>query len=444
MTTASSFIDFCASVGLVLEPFERRIARAAFAPERELLCLLPKGNGKTTLMAALAVHHVLTIERPAVYVAASSRDQATVLYEAAREFASHPSLEGLITLRHRELRVAGGHLRVLASDAPKAHGLAPTLAIVDELHAHPDDALYVALRSAMLKRAGARMVVISTAGQGADSPLGRLRGRALALPNVKQRGALTEAHGGSLRLVEWAVPDDAALDDARQVKRANPASWVTVQGLREQREALPDLAFARYHANRWTAREGFWLPAGAWQACAGETSFEPGERIWVGVDLSGGGGRSDTAVVWVNERLHVGCEVFSGDHDATAEVAGVVGELAEQYTVVELVLDFWRASGLASEFEQRGLTVVSYPQTDSRMIPASQRLYDAVVEGRLVHPADPALDAHVSNAIARHSRRGWRIDRGERDRNVDAVIALAMCLDRSAFRPEPVRLLGWL
>jgi hypothetical protein len=40
---------------------------------------------------------------------------------------------------------------------------------------------------------------------------------------------------------------------------------------------------------------GAWLPAGAWQACAGETSFEPGERMCVGVDV--GGERADSAVV---------------------------------------------------------------------------------------------------------------------------------------------------
>jgi phage terminase large subunit-like protein len=242
------------------------------------------------------------------------------------------------------------------------------------------------------------------------------------------------------------VPEDADVDDPKVVKRANPASWITTDALREQREALPDLAYRRFIANQWTARQGAWLPPGAWQACAGVPEFEPGERVWIGVDLSGGGGRSDTAVVWVNEHLHVGCEVWSGEHDASAEVAAFVGELADRYSVLELVLDFWRASQLASEFEQRGLTVVSYPQTDSRLIPASQRLYDAVLDRTLVHADDPGLNAHVHAAIARHSRRGWRIDRpgqgpGEQ---VDGVLALAMALDRASFKPAEVKLLGWL
>jgi phage terminase large subunit-like protein len=78
------------------------------------------------------------------------------------------------------------------------------------------------------------------------------------------------------------------------------------------------------------------------------------------------------------------------------------------------------------------------------MIPASERLYDAIVEQRLVHPDDPRLNAHVAAAIARHGRRGWRIDKANRSDKIDAVVALAMAVDRLENRPEPTRLVGWL
>ena len=47
-------------------------------------------------------------------------------------------------------------------------------------------------------------------------------------------------------------------------------------------------------------------------------------------------------------------------------------------------------------------------QHDARMVAASQVLYDAIVEGRLLHPDDPQLNRHVVAAVARHTRRGWR------------------------------------
>lgn len=54
------------------------------------------------------------------------------------------------------------------------------------------------------------------------------------------------------------------------------------------------------------------------------------------------------------------------------------------------------------------------------MIPASERLYDAIVQKRLVHPDDPRLDAHVHVAVAKHSRRGWRLDKVPRLRDAHA------------------------
>jgi phage terminase large subunit-like protein len=439
---------FANTVGYELEPFQRKIARACYGDEHETLILLGRGEAKTTLASLIAVEHLVSHPSPAIYLASTTRDEARTIFESAKRFAEHPAVADRLVMRHLEMRAPRrGHLRVLASDARRAYSLSPTLVLLDELHAFPDDSLYVTLRSSLHKVPGARMIVFSAASTDPSTPLGALRTRALAQPNVRRRGGLTEAWGGTVRMIEWSLPDDGDPDDARAVKRAAcPASWVTVEAIQEQREALPDLAFRRLIANQWVGRDSAVFPPGAWQACAGTPTFEPGEPVWVGVDLSGGAGRSDTAVVWVNESLHVGVEVWSGDHDATAEVSAFVAELADRYTIRELVLDFWRASGLASEFEQRGVRVVSYPQTDQRIIPASQRLWDAVVERRLVHPGDARLDAHVHAAISRTSRRGWRIDRPSKGpgHQIDGVMALLMALDRAEHIEPPVQLLGWL
>jgi phage terminase large subunit-like protein len=258
---------------------------------------------------------------------------------------------------------------------------------------------------------------------------------------VKRRGAVTDARGPDLRFLEWACGEDDDVDDPRVVKRANPASWVSVDQLRAARASLPDLAHRRFVANQWTERAGHWLPPGAWGACAGETEFEEGEPIVVGIDI--GGERSDSAVVWINERLHVGCEVLSGDR-AVLEIADVVRELAEQHTITECAFDPWRAGQIGQELEQRGIRVSAFPQHDARMVPASQRLYDAIIERRLVHPDDPRLNAHVAAAVARHGRRGWRLDKASRSDKIDGAVALVMALDRLENRPQPAKLIGWL
>ena len=90
------------------------------------------------------------------------------------------------------------------------------------------------------------------------------------------------------------------------------------------------------------------------------------------------------------------------------------------------------------------MTVVAFPQHDARMIPASARLHAAIVEQRLVVPDNAQLARHASEAIARNSRRGWRIDKPNPRSNIDAMIALAMAVERAEQKPAPVELIGWL
>ena len=78
------------------------------------------------------------------------------------------------------------------------------------------------------------------------------------------------------------------------------------------------------------------------------------------------------------------------------------------------------------------------------MGPASERLHAAIVEGRLSHPDDPVLNAHVRAAIARDTPRGWRIDKLKSRDKIDAVVALAMAVEAAENRPAPVELLGWV
>ena len=88
-----------------------------------------------------------------------------------------------------------------------------------------------------------------------------------------------------------------------------------------------------------------------------------------------------------------------------------------------------------------------FPQHDSRLVPATERLSAAILERRLRHPGDPVLDRHVAAAVAKQGPRGARIAHpgGRQSQNrIDAVIALAMAVDRAENQPEPAQLLGWL
>lgn len=435
------FCDFAAAVDFQLEDFQRKIARTCLGEQAESLVLVPRGHGKSRLGGTLAVHHLLTEPRAAIYVAAASREQASIIYAYAREVAKHPALEdaGLV-VRHLELRAPdGGFLKVLASDAPRLHGLTPSLCLVDELHAFRDAQVYIALRTALLKRPGAKLWTLSTAGQGEDSPLGKLRARGLE-QSISQDGPLTTATGEDFAMLEWAVPagEEVTPESAR---RANPAPWITTKGLRQAFAALPLHEFSRYHAGRWTQRAGAFLPEGALDAVIGVPEFEEGEEIWVGMDA--GGTEAATAVAWMNAAGATGVWIET-DEAAILNAAAKVRELHSQYVIREFVYDPWRARQAALELEREGVRCVEFPQTDVRMVPASATLRAAVVERRLTLPDDPELRRHFSNAVAAHSRRGWRIASPGRGVQVDAVIALCMANERREFVPDPVKVLAWL
>jgi hypothetical protein len=181
---------------------------------------------------------------------------------------------------------------------------------------------------------------------------------------------------------------------------------------------------------------------GCWAACAGDASIEDGAEIVIGIDA--GKGASDSAVVWVDQQLHVGVKVIEGTGTAH-EIDASVDDLARRYRCRELVCDPWHVVGYLSEqWEQRGLTVVEYPQFDSRLVPGTDQLLRAVTERRLTHPDDPALNRHVEGSWLRDTRRGLRIDKRE-GRNNDALVALLMAVSRMEVKPpEPARLLGWI
>jgi phage terminase large subunit-like protein len=243
-------------------------------------------------------------------------------------------------------------------------------------------------------------------------------------------------------MLEWSVGDDWDGEDLQPVLDANPASWITLEGLAEQRAAVQDIAFRRYHCNQWAASGQHWLPIGAWQRCADPTIvIHPAERIFVGVDV--GGERSASAVTWCTEDLRVDCAVFTGDA-AVLDCKAKVEQLAREFTVVEVAADPWRFQQSMLELAERGIRITEFPQSNARMGPASERLHAAIVEGRLSHPDTAALNAHVRAAIARDTPRGWRIDKTRSRDNIDAVVALAMAVEAAENKPAPVELLGWL
>jgi phage terminase large subunit-like protein len=426
-----------------------------FAGAIESLLLMPKKNTKTTSLAELGLFALLTADGADIPVVATSRDQATLLLDEAIGFVRRtPGLDRHVDIKrgYRELRSRrdGGRLRVLAADVDTADGITPwPLALVDELHRARSAELYAVLRAGLEAR-GAQMVAISTAGTSMASPLGVMRRAAYRLPIVERDGAHRRcaSDDGSFVMHEWALDPGDDVDDMRVVKTCNPAPWHTLEALgrRHDSPSMTPWTWRRFACNLWQATAEPWLPAGAWDALE-----EPGLVIrartpaWLGI-YRHKETRAALVAVAPDRRRRGGWAVWSEVMPRDGRGPVDLGDLEEavrraavRFDLQAVVFDPQQFARSAELLEADGIFMVPMPNTNARMAPASDELYQGIVNGDLVHGVDEQLGASVDAGVIARTERGWRLTARGVEGDVEALMALAMAYDaagRQVQRPR--------
>jgi phage terminase large subunit-like protein len=451
-----AFARFCAALTLengsamVLEPFQRSMLADYFAGCVETLILIPKKNGKSTLLAALALFHLVTTPDAECVIGAASRDQATILYDQAAGFVRRsPGLESRVHVKrgYREIqsRRDSGRIRVLAADVDTADGVIPTLALVDELHRHKSAGLYGIFRDGLGPRRG-RMITISTAGDSETSPLGLMRAKAHQLVDRLRESRYLRARtpDGNYAMHEWALERDDDADDLRTVKLVNPASWQTLELLAQRHDSPSMLSWqwARFACGLWMASETWWITGEQWHAAARLTErILPGDRITIGFD----GSRSGDSTALVGCRLADGLvqplavwEAPEGGNGAwrvhTGAVDAAIARTMDEYDVVRGYFDppLWQSEleAWAREYGQPAIT--PWATNTSRMIRAVERFRTDVVESTLTHSGDAVLSAHVMNARTREVRGGYWLMKDRDMSKIDAAVAAVLAYEARA------------
>lgn len=479
-----------------LEGFQRLIISEIFASGRvEMLVLIPKGAAKTTLMAALAIYHLLITRNANVYIGAADKIQADEMYRFASHFVESESELGrhLKVLRGtREIRSRRdqGFLRVLASDdskqGGKRQGFNPTLALLDELHAHENDNLYIDMRSGLFKRGGL-LVTITTAGWNLEGVLGQLRASFLTADqhggSVERlqaatadgqyapdpvRGRLTVARKSHrAAMLEWALLKDDDWTDFGVVKWVNPASWVSIESIADAYESLRPNVFKRYRANLWTLTFESWLPEGAWEALVSPSVPIVEHRLWNGASreeldayvasLYPTGSQVTAAIDMARYRDCAAATVVgpssrglllprtvvwrSGGPDnpiAYEPVYRVARQLCTNYAVQALGLDQKYLDEMYDTLEGEGLPVESYPQSNERLCPADASLRKAILTDKAFeHDGDPILAAHVNASVAQEvGADSFKLHKSKNNGPpIDAARALSMAFDLAGATP---------
>lgn len=74
--------------------------------------------------------------------------------------------------------------------------------------------LLTAFTTGLIKRPDSKLLMISTSAGDLDSPLGRLRRRAMGMANVRRAGPVVEAKSRDFHWHEWSLGEQHELDNS--------------------------------------------------------------------------------------------------------------------------------------------------------------------------------------------------------------------------------------
>ena len=422
---------------LILELFE--VQDDGLRRYRWALWGVPKKQGKTETAAALGLWFLIGDGEPSplVVCAAASDDQADLVFGAAKTMCERsPTLSAITEGYDREILVPsipGARLRRVAATAGTNDGQNISAVICDELHewlGEKGRSVWNVLTNGTGARRQPMVLQITTAGWDQDSVCFEQyqHGRGVQSGEIEDR----RYH------YHWIEPpQDADHRDPEVWAAVNPSMGVTVREdfYADQLTKKPENVFRRYFLNQWTEADEGWVTPAEWDACRGDVEIDSEAACFVGVDI--GRRKDSTAIVaaaMVDGQLHVRAliRVPTASRpvavaDARADVAQLHGELS----VEEVVYDPYLFAESAEMLEELGVTVVEFPQNDSRMAPASETLFELIRERRLVHDGDPELRRQMLAAVPSQTERGVRISKRKSKKRIDAAVALAMAADRA-------------
>jgi phage terminase large subunit-like protein len=453
----------------IIEPIYGWVDDQGLRRYRRAAIFVSKKNGKSSLMAALVLYHLLADGEPgaAVFGAAVDRIQAGVIYRSvAASVRANPELARALevidsrsTIVHKP---TASRYTCLAADSWRAEGIDASAVVIDELHAHRKPDLVQALTYAGAARAQPLVVAISTAGESRNG-IGYQW-----YQDARLVEASPDANPTFFGKIYEAKEDDARGLDSPDVWRdANPSLGVTISEKDFANDYADSLtsgtkrtSFLRYRLGIWAQADARWFHGDDWAKC-GREPREPlaGRPCWVGVDLASNLDMTSAAFVfreqdgsysvewkyWVPSET-VGDRVREGipydtwiregwvtvtdghrlDHEAVARDIIAYGESHE---IRGVGVDPWQAGALETLLQREGLEVKSVAQRTAYLNAPCKLLEALVVEGRLRHGANPVAAWNANNVCVYTDPTGMiKPDKAKSSEKIDGIAALVNAL----------------
>ena len=470
-----------------LDTWQERIVRRIYGPRHEdgtrivktVVLLLPRGNRKTSLAAALAMLHTIGPEREpqgeAIFAAADRKQAGIAFKEATGIVRSDKRLVAATRIydaHNSAKKIAypkdGSFLEVISGDAGPQHGRTPAFVLADEIHIWPNRFLWEALTTGLDKSDNPLLIVATTAGRG-DGNL------AYEVVEDARKVARGEVDDPSILPILFEAPRDADWQDEALWHEVNP-------GLRH---GYPSLDGFRRHAKRAARSVGerqslkqlklnIWLDAATdpfvdmdvYDAGAKAIDLDAlkDEPCWLAVDLSStidlsvivacwrtADGyfvkpwffcpednlqeREDEAGVsyvdWVEQGL---IEATPGTVIDYERITNKLIELCEDFDVREIDFDPYLARQVQPKILEMGLPAVDFRQVPSLMMPAFHELERAILGGEFMHGGHPVLRHCFANVVVKRNDQGHvaKFTKPKLWLSIDGAVAAAMAVARCA------------
>lgn len=419
---------------------------------RQALIGLPRKQGKSALGSSMGLHGLVMGDYGSeIYSCAADKDQARIVFNVAKRMVElDPQLDdrqgGIIHVYRDVLEYAekGSIYKVISSEAFTKEGLNPNVIVYDELHAAPTDELYNVMTLAQGSRRDPLLIAITTAGvkadtTGADSICYRLYQQGVRI-------ATGEENDPTFFMAWWGAPEGADYKDPEVWKAANPGynDLIDPEDFQAVIKRVHENEFRTKRLNQWVSSAKAWLPQGAWAACRTDREFTPGARgVVLGFDGSKSGDITALVAVTVDtdpQVIVLGTWEKPRDADKEwriprGEVKDRIRQACRDYHVREVACDEYMWQDSLEQLEAEGIPIVTFPQTLSRMNPATQRMYEMVANQAISHDGNPALARHFENCQLKTDARGSRVvkDAHNSPRKIDLAVATIMAVDRAAF-----------
>ncbi|KVE87518.1 terminase large subunit [Burkholderia vietnamiensis] len=431
-------------------------------------------NAKSTKSSGIALYLFAADGEPGaeVYSAATTRDQAKIVFDDARAMAlREPDMcaaLGVEILQHQLLTDDGSKFLPLSAEGSTLDGLNVHGGVIDELHAHKTRAVFDVIDSGTGARDQSLLWLITTAGSDLTGICYEQRTH---VTKILEGVFVDETFFGII----FTLDDGDDWSDPSVWIKANPNLGVSVfvddmEMACRKAQSMPSAVnnFLTKRLNVWVNADSAWMDMRAWERCADRDMRLDdfvGERCWIGMDLAE---KTDfAALVLVFERAgtfyvfprfylneyavengsnsqYSGWEraghiiVNEGNATDFDLIADDIRRFCGMFDVQEIPFDPAMSRYFATQLVKEGLPLVEIRQAPIFFTQPIIQTENLVLEGKLRFDGNPAMTWMVSNVVVTTSRyNGLKHPTKERPENkIDGPVAMFLALGRAMMGDE--------